>query len=113
MQRGSGFNHLHIRKRIHKDKEKYPNPDKWKNLMDKFVYVIAVIGPFITLPQVFKIWVNQSANGISIFSWTGYSLAAGFWLLYGVIHKEKPIIFANITCLIMNLAVLIGALIYS
>jgi len=113
MQRGSGFNHLHKRKRISQKHEKYPHPDKWKNLMDKFVYAIAIIGPFITLPQVIKIWINQNAIGLSVFSWTGYSLAAGFWLLYGVIHKEKPIIFANITCLVMNLAVLIGAVIYS
>jgi len=111
MQEAS-FHHLHKRKRIHLKKEKYPHPNKWVKLFDIIIYAVAILGPLITLPQVLKIWQEHNASGVSLFSWAGYSCAAVLWIVYGVIHKEKPIIFANVIGLIMYIGVLSGILIY-
>ena len=108
----SGLHHLSKRKRIHVNYEKYPHPNKWKGLIDRLIYIVAVVGPLLTIPQVCKIWVEQNAIGVSIITWISYLIGGIFWLIYGLIHKEKPIIFANIIWIIMEITIIIGILVY-
>ncbi len=112
MERSKGLHHFHKRKRIHVKHEKYPHPNKLKNLMDRFIYVVVFIGPLFTIPQIYKIFVEQNATGVSVFTWGTYSLGSFFWLMYGVMHKEKPIIITNILWGIMNFSVMVGAVMY-
>ena len=86
------LHHLHLRKRIHQNLEQYPHPDKWKNFLDKLIYLVGVSGPIMTLPQLYKIWIEQNASGVSLVSWSWYLIIAFIWSLYGIVHKEKPII---------------------
>ncbi|MFA5259362.1 MAG: SemiSWEET family transporter [Candidatus Pacearchaeota archaeon] len=109
MRSGLGFLHFHIRKRVHQKKEKYPNPDKLKRSVDEIVYVIAFLGPIMTIPQVMKIWLGQNAEGISLISWISFTIFSFFWLFYGIIHKEKPIITANALTLMLNIIIVFGA----
>ena len=106
------LHHYHRRKRIHQKHEPYPHPDKWKRLMDKFIYVVGVAGPILTLPQLIKIWVEKNAAGVSAISWAGFLVAAVFWLMYGILHKEKPIIFTYTLWIILDGLVVAGVLIY-
>ena len=87
-----GTHHYHRRKRIHQGHEEYPHPDAIKRVMDKMIYFVGVAGPIMTLPQLFKIWVEKNAAGISVISWITYLVLGIFWLSYGIMHKEKPII---------------------
>ena len=110
MRSGFGFLHLNFRKRAHLKKEKYPSQDKLKRSIDDIVYIIAFLGPIMTIPQVIKIFITQNASGISSISWISFTLFSFFWLVYGIVHKEKPIIIANFLTLILNLIIVIGAL---
>ena len=103
-----GFDHLHLRKRIHQKHEKFPHPNKWKRFMDKFIYFIAIFGPLIAIPQVLKIWYNQNSSGVSILTWSGYLLGGIFWLIYGLMHKEKPIVITNSLWIIVEIFIIIG-----
>lgn len=107
-----GFHHQNLRKRIHQKYEKYPHPDKFKRFMDKFIFFIAIIGPIMTIPQILKIFVNQTAAGVSLISWSTYIFIGSGWLIYGIIHKEKSIIFANIAWIIVQIFVIAGILIH-
>lgn len=107
-----GLHHYHTRKRIHQKHEPYPHPDKWKRFMDKAIYVIGVAGPIMTIPQLMKIWVEKDASGVSVISWSSYLVIAVFWLTYGIIHKEKPIIFTYFAWIIIEILVVIGVIIY-
>jgi|TARA_Y100000034_G_scaffold33959_1_gene41619 MtN3 and saliva related transmembrane protein len=107
-----GMQHFHLRKRIHQKKEKYPHPKKSKRIVDKAIYFVAIIGPLMNIPQLMKIWVDKNATGISIISWVGFALTAFVWLIYGILHKEKPIILANIMYIILQIGIIVGALIY-
>jgi len=106
------MHHLHIRKRIDLKKEKYPHPDKFKRLIDNLIYVIALFGPIVSIPQIIKIYFYQNASGVSTFTWTGYLIGSIFWLIYGIIHKEKPIIFSSILWIIIEIFIFIGTIIY-
>lgn len=108
-----GFHHFHKRVRIHQKHEPYPHPNKWKNLMDRLIYFVAAFGIIMTIPQVARVWFEQNAAGVSAVSWFAYTLTSMFWLTYGIMHKEKPIIFTYFLWVIMNLLVAVGALLYS
>lgn len=105
---GRGLHHLHKRKRIHQKYEKYPSKDKWKRLVDKFIYIVAIFGPLIAIPQVLKIWANQDGSGVSVLTWLGYLVGAFFWLIYGFAHKEKPIIITNSLWIVVEIFIIIG-----
>ncbi len=108
-----GLHHFHVRKRIHQKYEKFPHPNKLKRIVDKLIYGITFFGIIMTLPQLQKIWLEHNAAGVSALSWSAYSIASAFWLTYGILHREKPIIFANFFYLILNSLVVVGTLIYS
>ena len=104
--------HIHKRKRRHHKLEKYPHANPWVRFLDRFLIVIAVVGPLMTLPQIWKIYVNHNATGVSALTW-GLYFCLGFpWVIYGIVHKEKPIIIANILWMLVNIIVTVGVLIY-
>ena len=107
-----GLHHFHRRKRIYVNHEPYPHPDKWKRLVDNLIYVVGVIGPIMTVPQILKVWIDKNASGISIISWIAYSIMAMFWITYGIMHKEKPIIVTSGLLFITDLLVVVGTFIY-
>ena len=107
------LHHLHLRKRIHQNLEQYPHPDKWKNFLDKLIYLVGVSGPIMTLPQLYKIWIEQNASGVSLVSWSWYLIIAFIWSLYGIVHKEKPIIVTNALWIFIEIFIVLGIIIYS
>ena len=107
-----GLHHFHRRKRIHKKHEPYPHPDKWKNFMDKAIYLVGIFGPIMTIPQVMKIWFERDISGVSAVSWASYLFIAIFWLTYGIMHKEKPIIIVYTGWIVMELLIVIGILVH-
>mgnify|MGYP002826002931 CR=1 FL=1 len=106
------IHHIHRRKRLHQKLEKYPHKNKWINFLDKLLLIVAIIGPLMTLPQIFKIYYLKSAAGVSILTWSLYSVFNVPWLIYGIVHREKPIIIAYSGWIITNLIVIIGTLLY-
>ena len=107
-----GLHHFHKRKRIYRKHEPYPHPHKWKRFMDKAIYVIGILGPILTIPQIANIWIDKNATGVSIISSSPYLLTAIFWLIYGIMHKEKPIIFTFSIWIIFDILIVVGILIH-
>lgn len=107
-----GLHYFHIRKKIHQKHEPYPHAHKFKNFIDKIIYPVGIIGPLMTIPQLVKIWVGQDATGVSIISWSAYLVIAIFWLFYGTIHKEWPIILSNVLWILMDVAIVLGIFYY-
>ena len=107
-----GLHHYHTRKRIHQKHETYPHPNKWKNFMDKAIFAVGVVGPTMTIPQLMKIWVGKNASGVSAISWGAYLFVAIFWLIYGIMHKEKPIIFIYSIWIVVDIFIVIGTIMY-
>ena len=83
------------------------------HLIDELIYIVAFIGPLMTIPQVTTIWLERKVEGISIITWSSYGVLAIFWISYGLIHKERPIILANFLFLFVNTTIVIGVLIFN
>lgn len=111
VNQSKGLHHLHLRKRVHH--EKYPPPDKLKRVYDKLIYVAVVMGPIMNLPQLLKIWILKNAAGVSLISWISFSIISIFWVGYGLLHKDKPIIYMNFSLMIIQALIALGVIIYS
>ena len=59
------------------------------------------------LPQVVKTWKSKSASDLSLGMFSVFSLGVMFWLAYGFLIQEPPIIFWNTVTLDLALTILI------
>lgn len=89
------------------------NESNSKEIIDKIAYVAGFLAILMTLPQVAKIWVDQSAAGVSLITWSSYLILALVWIAYGIIHKAKPILITYTGYAILDLIILIGILRFS
>ncbi|MBR9704385.1 hypothetical protein GOV12_03165 [Candidatus Pacearchaeota archaeon] len=104
--------HQNIRKRVHKKFEKYPHNNRFKRVIDKLVYIAGFFGLAMTIPQIFKIWIEQNASGISVISWISYMIVGFVMITYSIAHKEKPLIIIYSIWEIFYLFIIVGTLIY-
>lgn len=71
--------------------------------------VLMSIGYF---PQAYIIWKNKSARGVSLFSFSIFSVGTTVWTLYGISIKDKAIIASFAIGMIGSWTVLILLLKY-
>ena len=74
------------------------------------VEILGLIAGTITsvtfLPQVIKIWQTKSAKDLSTPMLLLLVLGVSLWLAYGIIIKNKPIIYTNSMVLFMSFIML-------
>jgi len=112
MKSTHGMHHLQKRKRVYKNLEPYPHPDKWKRFLDRLIYLVGVVGPLMTLDQIHRIWIERDATGVSALSWMTYFFTAIIWVAYGIIHKEKPIIIVYTVWIFLDALIVAGTLMF-
>lgn len=81
-------------------------------LMDRIIYVVAIVAPLFTLDQLAQIWGTHSAQGVSVVTWGAFAVFSFIWLLYGYVHNDKAIIITNILWVTFEFLVALGAFIY-
>ncbi len=70
------------------------------------------MGPIVTIHQIYKIWIEKNATGVSPIAWGTYLFIAIFWVIYGIAHREKPIIFIFSVWIVLDILIVLGTLIY-
>jgi uncharacterized protein with PQ loop repeat len=106
------FHHLHKRKRLHKKLEPYPHPDRVKNFFDKLIYVVSIMVPAVTAIQAWKIWEEKNADGVSVIAFVGYIIGNIVWVIYGMLHKDAPIVLMYVLLFFLNAIIVVGTLIF-
>lgn len=104
--------HKHQRKRFHLQKQEYPHPNKKVHLLDKVCLVFSVLMPATTIPQIWRIFEYKEVEGLSLLMWALYTIGVIPFLIYGIVHKEKPLIILNVLWLIAQIIIIVGILIY-
>ncbi len=66
----------------------------------------------MTVPQVLTIWVGHRAAGVSVLSWGAYLLSAVLWFWFGLRQGDKNIYLPCVGWIILDSAVIAGALVY-
>ncbi len=100
--------HLFARKR----KEPFPARSVLLRLLDRVIYIVGIVGPLMTIPQLAKIFLLHDASGVSLYTWGGFTLLDIPWILYGVAHRERPIVMTYTLWFFFNGLVFLGALLY-
>ena len=74
---------------------------------------LSIFTMVLTVPEVLTIWIDHRAAGISMLSWGAYLFSAFVWLWYGFQKRDKNIYLPCIGWIMLDSAVIVGALIYS
>ena len=75
--------------------------------VDAMAYVVGVGGNIAVIPQIIKAW-QSDAPGLAVLTWVLFSAIGGLWLVYAILHKQKPLIVAQATSITCNLLVVGG-----
>ena len=82
-------------------------------LIKRLLGSLSIFTMVMTIPQVLTIWVSHRAAGISMVSWGAYLVSAAVWLWYGLQKRDKNIYLPCLGWIILDGAVIVGALVYS
>lgn len=97
---------------INRDK-KSGNMPFIKSTLDKIAYPIALLVPLSSIDQVLSIWNEKSATGVSVVLWVILFFTSIFWIFYGIIHRERVILFGHIVWVILTSIILIEIMLFS
>lgn len=103
-----GLRHKHERQTRHGNE----GTSGYLVFLDKLTFVAGVVGPFTVLPQIYSIFHSHSANGVSLSTWLLIFIVTFPWILYGIAHKDKSIMVSFSLWEVVNLAVVVGVLMY-
>ncbi len=79
---------------------------------DKIAYLASFLYPLSGLSQVFEV-MRGDTTGVSVYSWLGFLLFAGLFLVYGLKHKIIPMIISNSLWIAVDGLVVLGILLNS
>jgi MtN3 and saliva related transmembrane protein len=68
--------------------------------------VAAVLTTIAYIPQVVKIYRTKSARDVSFRMFSLLATGVSLWLVYGIMMRSTPLIFANFVTLALSLTVL-------
>ena len=80
--------------------------------MTRILGSMSVFTMLMTIPQVLTIWGGQQAAGVSVVSWSAYLIAAVLWFWHGLQKHDKNIYLACLGWIVLDIAVIVGAVIY-
>lgn len=81
-------------------------------LIDSLAYISAVVSPFMTIPQLYGVWILKNVQGVSAVSWASFAFFNLIFIVYGITKKESLIVVNNSIWFVMQSLVAIGVLLY-
>lgn len=110
--KGLASRHQHIRsRRTRASGERHPTALTLL-LLDKSTVLAGIIGPLMTVPQIWNIYLLRSASGVSVISWLAFGILDIPFVLYGIVHRSNVIVITYSLWLVVNFAVAFGAVFY-
>jgi uncharacterized protein with PQ loop repeat len=83
-----------------------------ETMLRSLVGVMSIFTLVMTVPQILTIWVSQQAVGVSALSWSAYLLSAVLWFWFGIQKRDMNIYLPCVGWIILDAAVIVGALVY-
>ena len=76
------------------------------------MFLIGTLSPLALLPQIFQVFVHQNVAGLSIWTWILLGTINFLWSVYGALHREYPVLVANLGMTILDLSLVLGILLF-
>jgi uncharacterized protein with PQ loop repeat len=80
--------------------------------MKRLLGALSIFTLVMTVPQILAIWVSREAAGVSLLSWSAYWVSALVWFWYGVRQRDRNIYLPCLGWLLLDGAVVVGAVLY-
>ena len=81
-------------------------------LLRRLLGGMSIFTLLMTVPQILTIWVGHQAAGVSVLSWGAYLFSAVLWFWFGLQQGDKNIYLPCIGWVVLDSAVIVGALVY-
>ncbi len=75
-------------------------------------FIAAFFTTFSMMPQVIRIWRLKEARDISLWMPIMILIGSVLWLIYGVLIKQIPVIFANSISILISIFTLVASIRY-
>ncbi len=105
-----GFHHHHRMK--HAGKKLTKGQRNLNQLVDATIYIMATLGALVFVPQMIDVWTRADIGAVSLFSWFGMLIGSLFWIIYGLVHQAKPIIYSSVLGAGIQLLIIVGILVH-
>lgn len=86
---------------------KHISKKKKLSTFDIIVIFASFMYPLSGIPQIIGVF-QGNIEGVSVYSWLGFTLFASIFLIYGLKHRVTPMIIANTIWLAVDSLVVIG-----
>lgn len=91
-----------------------PKPDSRSDMADstlqRLLGGMSVFTMAMTVPQVWSVWIDRQAAGVSLWSWSAYLLSAVLWFWHGLRQGDKNIYIPCVGWVLLDLGVITGVL---
>jgi MtN3 and saliva related transmembrane protein len=82
--------------------------------MKTWIEALGTLAAFCTtvcwIPQVLKVLRDKRTEGISLLTQSIFTFGVALWAAYGVFLDDWPLLLANVTTLLLSLAILVSKL---
>lgn len=82
------------------------------SILNSLVWIVSILNPISQIPQVYRVYKNQSAGDLALTTWVMLLITSIVWFWYGLIHKSKPIAFTNFCFIIINIFIIIAIIMW-
>jgi uncharacterized protein with PQ loop repeat len=89
-----------------------PKKHEVRTPFDFLVYFFTFATPLFEIPQALEIYTNRSAQDVSIWTWAFFCVDNIVWIVYAARKRLIPVLITSILFEIIELAILIGVIIY-
>ena len=80
--------------------------------LGRLVLIVAVIEPFMAIPQILEIFKNKNAGSVSLVTWFLYIFSTTIWFLYGIKIKDRPLIITGLLSILIYIPLVIAIVVY-
>jgi MtN3 and saliva related transmembrane protein len=94
------------------EKKEFEQNEPLKSFINKFIYFVGGFGAAVIIPQVTRVWFSKDVEGVSLTTWAGFFIASIFWLIYGLVHREKAIIYTNLVVSVLDFFIVLGIVLH-
>lgn len=81
-------------------------------VFDDGMYLVALVTPILTIPQLLTVWMQHQIGGVSQLTWGAYTAMSGVWLIYGLLQRQKPLILSQACLFVVDFAIVLGISIF-
>ena len=74
--------------------------------METIGWLASVLTTFSFVPQAIKVIRTKDTSSISLWMYSLFTVGILFWLVYGVMMRNGPMTFANVTTLVLAVIIL-------